>query len=342
LEMRIQHEVNVAVNAIVDQIGQQNTRLNFAPSLAVDPESPWHAERDRRAADIHDEMEHIKIDFRLDQTPESLNDSKRRSLVLAWLEKAKKKAVAWRPVLATFAEVSAQVHRNLNLHWSNKLKETTENFTQTMLDGLADIEAYRRLYAQAAKAAELTGTRRQFVQEFGILAEVELVAKAHQEPCVTCQPDLAYPWAMYRDVNAFTVLCDVHSRDKGKHAWLAVQMFMAGNTDSVMDLVRSTFVVQGGKVDGPVSLDALQEYAPAHYALWGHDANVRYWAKLKTEEGALFLPTAVALSLWPELRGDALDAIRREEQARIERAFEAERLKSQEADEEEEGRLTRC
>jgi len=314
----------------------------LAPSLTVDPNNTWHAESTRRAAEINHEMEHLNRDFHPEQTPEQLNDCKRRLLVLAWLDRVKDRAVAWKPVLDTFAEVSAQVHRNLNIHWTNKLRETTENFTQTMLDGLADIDAYRRLYAEAAQASALNGSRSKFVAEFGILAEVELVAKAHQEPCVTCRPNLAYPWAMYRDVDAFTVLCDVDSRDKGKHAWLATQMFMAGDTDGVMDLVRSTFVLQGGKVDGPVSLDALQEHAPAHYGLWGHDSNVRYWAKLRTMDGALFLPTAAALALWPNLRAEVLDVITREEQARIEHAYEVERLKHQGTEEdEEEGRLTR-
>lgn len=338
LALRIQEEVNTAVDAIVQQIEQQNTRLNLAPSLTVVPENSWHAESARHAAELYAEMENLKSDFDPGPSAEQPNDVDRRLLVLAWLDKVKNRAVACKPVLDTFAEVSAQVHNNLNIHWTNKLQATTENFTQTMLDGLVDIDAYRRLYSQAFRTASQStaaDAKREFYQQFGALAEVELVAKAHQHPCVTCRPDLAYPWAMYRDLGAFTVLCDVDSRDRGRDAWLAVQMFMAGDTDSVMDLVRSAYVMQGGAVKGPVSLHALQEHAPSHYSLWGHDSKVRYWAQLKTMEGPLFLPTAVALSLWPDLRSETLDVIRREEQARVEHAYETKRLKSHEGDTED-------
>lgn len=317
--LQIKKEVDATVDSIVKQIEQQDVVLTFAPSLRLDTQKTWQEESSRHDAELRHEMETLASSFH--PTPlqgEALNDSSRRLHVLIWLEEAQAKATRWKPILKTFAEVAAQVHRNLNSHWANKLKESTRKFTPTMLKGLMDLDAYRTHYAQARKTAQ---SARSFYDEFGLLAEVELVAKALQQPCVACQADLAYPWALYRHVDTFTILCDVDSRDRGKNAWLQVQMLMAGDTQSVMDLIRSAYVAQGGEVRGQVSLDALQEHAPDHYTLWGRDATVRYWAKLQTDEGPLFLPTAVALRLWPNLRSDVTASIRQEQQTRIEHAY---------------------
>ena len=329
--LQIKREVDATVDSIVRQIEQQNVALILAPSLRLDTQKTWQEESARHDAELRHEMENLVTSFHpakadpceakgeaKGEAKEPLNDSSRRLHVLTWLAEAQSKATRWRPILKTFAEVAAQVHRNLNAHWNEKLSETTRKFTPTMREGLMDLEAYRIRYEQARKTAQ---SARSFYDQFGLLAEVELVAKALQQPCTACQADLSYPWALYRYVDTFTILCDVDSREKGKNAWLAVQMLMAGDTQSVMDLLRSAFVAQGGEVRGPVSLDALQDHAPDHYTLWSHDATVRYWAKLKTVDGPLFLPTAVALDLWPNLRSDIMAFIRQEQQTRIEHAY---------------------
>ena len=314
--MQIKKEVDATVDLIVRQIEEQEVVLALAPNLRLDIQKTWQEESARHDAELKQEMESLASSFH--PTPkkeEPLNDSMRRLHVLTWLQEMQAKATRWKPILKTFAEVATQVHRNLNAHWRDKLSESTRKFTPAMLEGLMDLDAYRIRYEEARKSAP---SARGFYDEFGLLAEVELVAKSIQSPCTACQADPAYPWALYRHLDTFTILCDVDSRDKGRTAWLAVQMLMARDTQSVMDLIRSAYVTQGGAVAGPVSLDTLQEHAPEHYNLWSRDATVRYWAKLKTDEGPLFLPTAVALRLWPNLRNDAVAFIRQEQQARIE------------------------
>lgn len=318
----IKQKVDCAVNKIVAKIDQQNVFIHLAPGLTFLPEVPWQEEISRHAAELEHEMENLRADFHVPPAAgvNSVGDELQRLIVLEWLDSIKSRAQRYKAMLFTFADCALQVHNNLIAHAKlHELDDRTKNFTKTMLQGLADLDAYRKLYHQTLKTAV---SKREFTDEFGCLAEVELVAKAIGQPCASCRADRAYPWALFRNKDTFALLCDVHSRDDGERAWVAMQDFMCGDYASALDVLRSQHVVAGGAVEGPVSLLRLQEEAPAHFKLWSRDANMLYWAELHTNEGSLFLPTAVAFRFWPDLRSPAVDIIRLGVTARIESEFE--------------------
>jgi hypothetical protein len=302
LAMIIKQEVDHAVNQIVAQIDQQDVSIQLAPGLTLLPDVPWQEEITRHAAELEHEMENLKVDFHVPSSAVGgalVGDELQRLIVLEWLASIQSRAQRFKAMLATFADCALQVHNNLIAH--SKLHthdDRTKHFTKTMLQGLVDLDAYRKLYDQALKTAV---SKREFTEEFGVFAEVELVAKAIGKPCASCQADRAYPWALFRNKDTFTLLCDVHSRDDGERVWGAMQEFMCGDPSRALDVLRSQHVVAGGDVEGPVSLLRLQEGAPPHFKLWSRDANMRYWAELRTNEGPLFLPTAVVLRCWPDL-----------------------------------------
>jgi hypothetical protein len=320
LALIVEREVDRSVDLIVQQIDQQDTSVRLAPGVTFVPDVSWQDESVRHAAELKREMENLKADFREPPSASSFDDEIQRLNVLDWLELLKSRADLWKAPVDTFAACALQVHNNLNTHSKlhQKLNPRTRNFTPTMLRGLSDLEAYRKLYARVRQQTD-PSQMRQFLDEFGVLAEVELVAKTISEPCAACRSDPAYPWALFRNLDSFTMLCDVDSREKGSKAWRSMQEFMYGDLTSAMDVLRSAHIVAGGEVPGPVSLLRLQEDSPSHFALWSSDANrMRYWAELHTQEGPIFLPTAVALRRWPYLRNQVLDTIRRTEYARIE------------------------
>ena len=283
----VQFHVDKEVCRVMAQIRSQDTQnLDLAPNLQVDPFVSWqHDEHLRALALVRREM--------LDQArppvshaPRPVNDARGRQRVMNWVCNLSLCDGPFRAFFESFLSMLEEVHLALDAHWAQK-KERARNFTPEMMRGLDDPAAYRALH--------------EIHPDWGLPQEVEAVALALTTPCIQCSPDPEFFFAFGLAEDCFAGFVASEPKFKSKAAWREMQNFVIGDFASVLEVARSAHAARGGWVDYPITLDEITQHPPAHFSLWSYCARMRYWARITSPQGELFVPVACALERWPWL-----------------------------------------
>lgn len=287
----VEFQVDQAVCQTMAKIRFQNTRdLDFAPNLTVDPVRIWqhHDQWNDFAAARREVMADLVQPLKRDA--KKVNDERWRQRVMNWVCKLSAHEGPFRAFLESFLAMLEEVNLALDAHWAQK-KESARNFTPEMLQGLENPAVYRQTYSKLHESDH----------NWGLPQEVEAVAQSLTQHCVQCREDPDCFFAFGLDEDCFAGFLASEPKFKSKAAWREMQALVRGDFSNVIQLAQTAHAVAGGWVEGPITLNQVCEHPPAHFSLWSPDARMRYWARVSTAQGELFVPVATAIERWPWL-----------------------------------------
>lgn len=212
-------------------------------------------------------------------------------------------------MVGNYVKLMDTVFVGLATHHALKKTSYLENFTQNMLDGLRDIEAYEKRFKlkrsdvqPRAAMIEDPKLRAEFyeneMKDWAEPDELITAKKNMSATCDGCKRDEANPWSFGLSVDQVRMHCSHTQFELIDETWNAFAKFYKGDFSDVETLLKIAFIIAGGAVDAtPTAISFHPLPPPSMLVLL--DTPQMYWTTVTMNGCELALPTATVAARWP-------------------------------------------